>query len=574
MRSGTLSTLALAAVAHASVLKRDSLQVQTLSGWSSLGCYSDTQSNRTLGLAAHFGEYVSDTNCQYQCQQLGYAYAGTEYSGQCYCDNKINSLASKKPDSDCNMACTGDSTQPCGGPDRLNLFWNGTVTNAPPKIVPIVSPGSGDFSSVGCYTDDVNARALAKKLDTAGGASRTTAATCIDACNNANYTLAGVEYGNECYCGNTVSNNQGLATDQGTCNMACNGDASTLCGGPGRMNLYSLGDATPANTAPVQSPAAVKPTLPSGWTALGCYTDNNPKHALMNYFAEPSSGMTVEWCISQCSSSGFSIAGVEYGGECFCDNAIKNNQGLAADGDAGCNMACHGNAGETCGGSDRLSLYATGAGWTKLGCYSDQTYKRTLAYTGTISGDVTIEKCQASCQAGGYAYAGLEYGNECFCGSSFNNGGDLATDGSVGCSFACAGNSTQICGGNQRLSMYAYINADGSISTVPATPAPVVQTTGLPTGWSYDNCYTDSINSRIFSVEVDQSAATPSTCINYCSNLNYPVAGIEYGTQCYCGTLDQRNAAQTSTQCSMACGGDSLLLCGGPGGMTVYTLSQ
>ena len=76
---------------------------------------------------AHSGEHVSDDNCQYQCTQLGYNYAGTEYSGQCYCDNYVNSVATQEPDSDCNMACTGKADQPCGGPDRINLFWNEKV---------------------------------------------------------------------------------------------------------------------------------------------------------------------------------------------------------------------------------------------------------------------------------------------------------------------------------------------------------------------------------------------------------------------------------------------------------------
>ena len=46
---------------------------------------------------------------------------------QCYCDNYVNSIATQEPDSDCNMACTGKPDQPCGGPNRINLFWNGEV---------------------------------------------------------------------------------------------------------------------------------------------------------------------------------------------------------------------------------------------------------------------------------------------------------------------------------------------------------------------------------------------------------------------------------------------------------------
>ena len=39
-----------------------------------------------------------------------------------------------------------------------------------------------------------------------------------------------------------------------------------------------------------------------------------------------------------------------------CNNIIENN-GLAPDGDLGCNMPCTGNSAETFGGANRLDLY-------------------------------------------------------------------------------------------------------------------------------------------------------------------------------------------------------------------------
>jgi hypothetical protein len=39
-----------------------------------------------------------------------------------------------------------------------------------------------------------------------------------------------------------------------------------------------------------------------------------------------------------------------------CDSKIEAN-GPAPDGSAGCNMACTGNAGEICGGANRIDVY-------------------------------------------------------------------------------------------------------------------------------------------------------------------------------------------------------------------------
>lgn len=100
--------------------------------------------------------------------------------------------------------------------------------------------------------------------------------------------------------------------------MTCNGNSTEYCGGPGRLNLYSYGGATPAAAAaPSLTTAAPTdtPTLPSNFATLGCYTDSTGQRALSHFFNAASGGMTVEICINLCSTNGYAIAGVEYGGE-------------------------------------------------------------------------------------------------------------------------------------------------------------------------------------------------------------------------------------------------------------------
>ena len=51
------------------------------------------------------------------------------------------------------------------------------------------------------------------------------------------YTLFGVEYGGECYCGDELQAGAVVApaTD---CSMACDGNATETCGGPSRLSVY------------------------------------------------------------------------------------------------------------------------------------------------------------------------------------------------------------------------------------------------------------------------------------------------------------------------------------------------
>ncbi len=54
----------------------------TPSGWTSVGCVTDSSSSRTLPYEYGDQSTMTTAICQSGCQSLGYLYAGTEYSSQ------------------------------------------------------------------------------------------------------------------------------------------------------------------------------------------------------------------------------------------------------------------------------------------------------------------------------------------------------------------------------------------------------------------------------------------------------------------------------------------------------------
>lgn len=90
---------------------------------------------------------MTDESCVAFCTQNNYIYAGTEYSSECYCGNTITAGAGPAPVADCSMACSGNANEPCGGPNRLNIFTSG----ATPPAGPVTNPGVGGYASIGCY---------------------------------------------------------------------------------------------------------------------------------------------------------------------------------------------------------------------------------------------------------------------------------------------------------------------------------------------------------------------------------------------------------------------------------------
>lgn len=169
---------------------------------------------------------------------------------------------------------------------------------------PTATPSAVTWSSLGCYTDDVNSRILPISGITS---TSPTIPICQARCQMLGYAYSGVEYGTECWCGSVLGTAQTKAND-GDCDMACGGNASTKCGSGNRINIYKSSAAAPS------------------WKALGCYTDDTINRALPISGPIASGGLTPAGCQTSCTELGYRLAGVEYASECWCGNKIASAQ--------------------------------------------------------------------------------------------------------------------------------------------------------------------------------------------------------------------------------------------------------
>lgn len=127
-------------------------------------------------------------------------------------------------------------------------------------------------------------------------------------------------------------------------------------------------------------------------------------------------------------------------------------------------MTCSGNSSLLCGAGNRLSTYfssdstkihslpsspATVGNYSFMSCTMDNPK---MLSQRQASNTMTVEACAAIAEQGQYAYFGLEYGSECWYGGSLLNTYNVAP--ASDCSMTCAGNSTELCGNGNRLSLY------------------------------------------------------------------------------------------------------------------------
>lgn len=176
---------------------------------------------------------ISSSNNSYAyCSSFcsGYPYFGVEYGNECYCSWVLPITFETRPDSDCNMACAGTSTQSCGGPNRVTVFKSDASIAIP------ANPTIPNYGYKGCYTDDAYNRILVSSVLRDDGM---TVERCASTCSGSHYF--GTQYGNECYCGDKLNGDTKMV-DQGECSAQCKGNDREFCGASSRLSLYESMD--------------------------------------------------------------------------------------------------------------------------------------------------------------------------------------------------------------------------------------------------------------------------------------------------------------------------------------------
>ena len=378
--------------------------------------------------------------CVAACKAAGFSLAGVEYSQECWCDNMFNNGGGPAPDGSvgCNMPCTGNALEICGGSNRLDVYQD-------LGYVPVSNPTLPGYKYQGCYNEPADGSRALSASSTASNSM--TVESCASFCGSTEYF--GVEYGRECYCGDSIPSTSTLQppTD---CSFTCSGNSLEYCGAGGMLNIYqNLGYEAVSNPAP------------SAYSYQGCYNEPADGSRALSASSTASDTMTVESCASFCGDTEY--FGVEYGRECYCGDSIPTTSTLQPPTD--CSFTCSGNSLEYCGAGGMLNIYQnlgyeavsnpTIAGYTYHGCYNEPADgSRALSASSTASNSMTVELCASFCD--GANYFGVEYGRECYCGPSIPAASTLqsATD----CSFTCAGNSLEYCGAGRLLNIYENNN--------------------------------------------------------------------------------------------------------------------
>ncbi|KAJ7054494.1 glyoxal oxidase N-terminus-domain-containing protein [Mycena amicta] len=439
--------------------RRQSLPATLPGNWSLFGCYSDS-TTRTLAAAAT-ADLVNMTveNCIAFCDAKQFVFAGVEFMESSDCDDFIENEAQTTELSDCDLPCTGNPDESCGGANRVEIFWSGVTPPAPPTMPPFI----GEWENLGCFSDNVNGNGRAL-VNVAAVDGPLTLESCTTACFNAGMPLAGAEFADECYCGTVISNG-GSIQQADVCSMTCAGNISEFCGGPNLLTVYHY-TGTDLPPPPVGGgggnggggggpPLGIATDLPEPWAYVGCFIDGANGRVLA--LEIDNANTTMESCVASCDAQNFTIAGGEF--SVVCGNELI--EGAAPAPETDCNMACGGNSTQACGAGNRLSIYSTtpnitiipiptaqngslpGA-WVYQGCLEEANNERIFPWEIDFISNNSATTCLTQCSDFGFTAGGMEF----VCGdvSDVEKSGFGLLDAAE-CPIPCSGDPTHLCGG-------------------------------------------------------------------------------------------------------------------------------
>lgn len=104
-----------------------------IAGFKYAGCFKDGRDRALAGeVRPNLGK-ISNTNCITYCKSKGWALAGTEYGGQCYCGNSLSG-SELLDESACAIPCEGEGSETCGGGWALSVYSADGSANVVTKV--------------------------------------------------------------------------------------------------------------------------------------------------------------------------------------------------------------------------------------------------------------------------------------------------------------------------------------------------------------------------------------------------------------------------------------------------------
>ncbi|KUJ22208.1 uncharacterized protein LY89DRAFT_729673 [Mollisia scopiformis] len=418
----------------------------------------------------------------------------------------------------------------------------------------------GAYSFQGCYTEGTGVRALsaASFYNYTG----MTTEQCMTDCTG--YTYFGVEYGGECYCGNTLASSSTLAA-LSDCSFICPGNSYEYCGAGNRLELYELSTAASSSSSSLVSSTTASTVVSSSSFVLS--SSASPTLSGTSSPAVSSSSIASSTSVSQTVPATSSASSTIV-------SPSSNSPTVLSTPSVSSSKA-----------STVVSSLSAVKSSSQVSS-SVSSSKASAIISSSVVSSISINSSKSSPLVGSSSAVSSKSTSSSKSSTlvspssviSSKSSSSLKSSTIVSSTLLTKPSSSQIVSSSVLSSLSTLSSTSSSssssskVTTSSTSPSArptlhIVQSAGL---YNYFGCYTEATNTRALSAaSYPNDTQTIELCVAACSPYLY--AGAEYGRECWCAdSFGAGSVLAPDSDCSMTCAGDQYEYCGAGNRLSVY----
>lgn len=212
------------------VESRPLARLATASGpaFTYIGCFGDSSTRVMTPISTASDWSMTVEKCASLASQSNFVYFALQFHYSCFGSNSptYDTLGPAT----CNLACSGNIQQTCGGAYANSVYAITTATVVPTTPPPTRSP----YKYVGCF-GDANARVMTQIATQEDWGM--TIENCASLASQLNYAYFALQFHYQCWGSNSTSYN---TLGPATCDLYCTGNAQQTCGGAYANSVYAF----------------------------------------------------------------------------------------------------------------------------------------------------------------------------------------------------------------------------------------------------------------------------------------------------------------------------------------------
>ncbi|KAM0278058.1 hypothetical protein ACHAO9_012322 [Fusarium lateritium] len=518
-----------------------------VNGYTSIGCYTEATAGRSLPNGRGV-DSPTVANCVQACSNDGFVYAGVEYGGECFCGNDFTDGSVPALNEDCGMPCNGNSSEYCGGPNRLNVYQ---LNAAYSSSLPTSLSTSSTSSSVSSSAATSSGSALFVLSSTS---SASTSASTIGSSTSNSLSTSGSSTSSGVTTSGSTSISGSALTFSGVSASNSVSVSGNVAGGINSASASTSGGltrsgTTSASTSGSSSSSAISSSGSGASTSTGSMPTSSAStsSASTNGLSSTSSASRSTTSTASTSSASTSTTSSVSSSTGSSTSSTWTTFSTTSSASSRSTTTTTTSAASSTVSSGTTSSVSTATSGTVLSAIDSSTTSRSTSVTTSSVSSASSSVSSVVSIPGGLA--GLS-------STSTSTSSSTSRPSSTSTSTSTTSSSTT----SSTTSKTTSTTSTTSTKPVPTNPS-ISDTVG---SWVFQGCWSEGLFLRALSSKTYSSDDMDlESCAAFCSAYNY--FGTENGRECYCGDRLGFGSYQALNQkdCSATCAGDKTEYCGG-----------